>query len=164
MFVTCPVGRIINGPVLTGTAVGPDQKGIDSECRGLTILPKTPQREMLSFARPGSNRRSYARFCFASGLRSKFSEKLSPALRGEKRACVACGFCQDVCPAGIMPQVIHKHLYNGDIDAARRCRADLCVGCGLCSFVCPSKIELAGQITDARDKIRNEPSSGAKKL
>jgi Na+-transporting NADH:ubiquinone oxidoreductase subunit A len=149
--------RVINGGIFTGRAIGPDQPGLDSECTGLTILPEATQREFLSFARAGWQKRSYSNSCYLSALRGEFEEALTTAVQGEIRACVSCNYCEEVCPAGIMPHLIHKFLYKDDLDEAERARVDLCVGCGLCSFVCPSKIELAAQFADAQDRIRREP-------
>jgi len=69
---------------------------------------------------------------------------------------VACGLCEQVCPAGILPHVIHKALYARSLDDAERLRVDLCVRCGLCALVCPSKIELRAQFVEAQDALRAE--------
>ncbi len=129
--------------------------GLDAECEGLTLLPEHTVREFLGFMRPGLFRRSYSR-CFLSSLRPAFAERFNTALRGEKRACVSCGFCEEVCPAGIMPSLIHKYLYQDAIEDAEKARLDLCIECGLCSFVCPSKIELCTQFVDAKKGIQRE--------
>ncbi len=129
--------------------------GLDTECRGLTILPEHTEREFLGFMRPGRDRRSYSG-CFLSSLRKGFDERLTNAVRGELRPCISCNFCEEVCPAGIMPHLIHKHLYQGYIEDAARTRIDLCVECGLCSFVCPSKIELTQQFIEAKALIEKE--------
>ena len=155
MYASAPGLRVLNGGVFTGETMGTETLGLDTECRGLTILPEPQAREMLAFMRPGWNRRSYAP-CFLSSLRSKFNERLTTVLHGEGRPCVSCNFCEEVCPAGIMPHLFHKFLYNDDLDAVERFRVDLCVGCGLCSFVCPSKIELTGQLIEAQERIRSE--------
>jgi Na+-transporting NADH:ubiquinone oxidoreductase subunit A len=147
--------RVIGGGVLTGTALRPERLGLDAECEGLTVLPEHTRREFLGFMRPGLFRRSYSR-CFLSALRPAFSERFTTALRGERRPCVSCGFCEEVCPAGIMPHLIHKYLYKDDIEAAERARIDLCVECGLCSYVCPGKIELREQFIEAKETIRQE--------
>jgi len=147
--------RVINGGVLTGHTCGDDVLGIDSECRGLTLMPEHTEREFLGFARPGFDRSSYAP-CFLSALRLKFRERFSTAMRGEGRPCVSCNFCEEVCPAGIMPHLLHKYLYKDLIEEADIARIDLCVRCGLCSFVCPSKIELMEQFIEAHDLIEKE--------
>lgn len=147
--------RVINGGILTGETVSGSQKGLDVECSGLTVLPEHTEREFLGFARPGSDRRSYSA-CFLSALGKPFAERLTTALRGEVRPCVSCGYCEEVCPAQIMPHVIHRALYEDDLEEAERARADLCVRCGLCSYVCPSKIELRKEIVAAQERIAQE--------
>lgn len=147
--------RVVNGAVLSGTAVSPETLGLDVECEGLTLLPEQTEREFLGFVRPGADRRSYSR-CFLSVLGRPAAERLTTALRGEGRACVACGYCEEVCPARIMPHLIHKYLYQDALEDVERCRVDLCIGCGLCAYVCPSKIELTKQFADAQETIQLE--------
>jgi Na+-transporting NADH:ubiquinone oxidoreductase subunit A len=147
--------RIVNGGALSGAAMPADQLGLDVECEGLTILHEHTNPEMFAFAHPGFSKRSIAR-AFFSALRPAFLEKYTTALRGEVRACVSCGFCEEVCPAGIMPNLIHRFLYQDAIEEAEKARLDLCMECGLCTFVCPSKIELRKQFIDAKEAIRNE--------
>jgi len=147
--------RVINGGMLTGREIAEQQLGIDTECCGLTVMEQPSRREMLGFTRPGFDRRSYSR-CFLSSLRGAFAERLSTALRGERRACVACGQCAEVCPAGIMPNVIHKCLFGDELEKAQQLRTDLCVECGLCSYVCPSKIDLADELARAKLQIAAE--------
>ena len=61
-----------------------------------------------------------------------------------------------MCPAGIMPHLIHKYLYGDNLEDAEAAGVDLCVGCGLCACVCPSKLELRQEILDAKALIRRE--------
>jgi len=75
-------------------------------------------------------------------------------LSGELRPCVSCGQCVDVCPARIMPNVLHKAIYAKDLERVIDLRADLCIECGLCSYVCPSKIDLRQQFIDAKAEIQ----------
>jgi len=150
-----PAARIINGGVLTGEILGQETLGLDVECRGITVLPELQEREFLGFARPGWDRSCYAP-CFLSSLRVKFRERYTTGLRGELRPCVSCGYCDEVCPAGIMPSLIHKYLYRDLIEEADEARVDLCVECGLCSYVCPSKIDLRSQLVESKDLIAKE--------
>jgi len=147
--------RMLNGGILTGVPVEPETLGLDTECRGLTILAEHRERELFGFARPGWDRSCYAG-CFLSSLRTKFSERFTTAMRGEGRPCVSCNFCEEVCPAGIMPYLLHKYLYGDLIEEVELARVDLCVECGLCSFVCPSKIELREQFIEAKRLIEQE--------
>ncbi len=147
--VSVETPRVVNGGVLRGATVPADQMGLDIECDGLTVLSGKVDRELLGFMRPGFDRRSYSK-CFASVLRGEFAERFTIALRGERRPCVSCGQCVTVCPAGIMPNLIHKYAFQDAIEEAEIARVDLCVGCGLCSYVCPSKIDLRQQMIDTQ--------------
>jgi Na+-transporting NADH:ubiquinone oxidoreductase subunit A len=147
--------RIVNGGLLTGEALPPEQRGLDGECTGLTALGEPDTQALISFAMPGVSRRSYSR-TFVGTLRTDMSVPYKAGLSGEVRPCVSCGLCADVCPAGILPALIHKQLYAGKYEEAQRLRVDLCVGCGLCSFVCPSKIDLRSELLRAVAVLREE--------
>ncbi len=147
--------RILNGGIFTGEILQEETLGIDLECEGLTVLQEQTGREFLGFIRPGWDRRSYSN-AFLSSLRKDFRERLTTALRGERRPCVACNYCAEVCPAGIMPYLIHKYLYADLLEEVEEARVDLCVECGLCSYVCPSKIDLRTQLVEAKDLIAKE--------
>lgn len=150
-----PTARVINGGILTGEPLEAEALGVDAECRGLTILPELKERELFGFIRPGWDRSCYAN-CFLSSLRAKFRERFTTAMRGEGRPCISCNFCEEVCPAGIIPHLIHKYLYRDLVEEVDSARVDLCVECGLCSFVCPSKIDLRQQFIDAKALIEQE--------
>ncbi|MHC4193236.1 MAG: 4Fe-4S dicluster domain-containing protein [Planctomycetota bacterium] len=154
-YVTEPAARVINGGILTGEISDTRMLGLDTECRGITVLPELKEREFLGFIRPGWDRSCYAE-CFLSSLRKQFRERFTTGMRGERRPCVSCNFCEEVCPAGIMPHFIHKFLYHDDLDEVERARIDLCVECGLCSFVCPSKIDLMKEFIEAKVLIEKE--------
>ena len=147
--------RVVNGGILTGTQITAEQTGVDVECSGITVLETPVEREMFGWLRPGGDRRSFSK-CFTSFFKGTFEEKLSTSLRGEGRPCVVCGQCVTVCPAGIMPNAIHKYLYSDELEQAQRLRTDLCVECGLCSYVCPSKIDLYDELVRAKVQIAEE--------
>jgi Na+-transporting NADH:ubiquinone oxidoreductase subunit A len=154
-YISPAAARMLNGGALTGVPVEATTLGLDTECRGLTIIGEHTEREFLGFVRPGWDRSCYAA-CFLSSFRTRFSEYFTTAMRGEGRPCVSCNFCEEVCPAGIMPYLLHKHLYADLIEEVQEGRVDLCVECGLCSYVCPSKIELRKQFVEAKDLIEKE--------
>lgn len=146
---------VINGGAFTGSRIGIEQQGLDIESSGLTILHRNRERELLGFARPGIDRNSYSR-CFLSKLFKPKPEHLSNAMRGERRPCVSCGYCEEVCPARIMPHLLHKLIYQNDLDGVEKARLDLCISCGLCSFVCPSKIDLSKSFKETIEILRKE--------
>jgi Na+-transporting NADH:ubiquinone oxidoreductase subunit A len=144
--------RVIDGGILNGEAVGPRLLGLGVESTGLTVLLEPAGRELFGFVRTGLDRISYSR-CFLSVFRGKYVEPMTTAVRGEHRPCIACGFCEELCPAGIMPHLIHKLAYQDALEEIDRCGSLLCVGCGLCTYVCPSKLELRREILAANETI-----------
>lgn len=147
--------RVLSGGILTGKPVTEETLGLDGECRGLTVVAELEEREFLGFIRPGWDRSSYSG-CFLSSLRKDCRRRLTTAMHGEGRPCVSCNYCEEVCPAGIMPHLLHKYLYSDLLEEVDQGRVDLCIECGLCSFVCPSKIDLRQQFIDAKELIEQE--------
>ena len=147
--------RVVNGGLLTGEALPVGRRGLDAECTGLTVLSEPDTQMLIAFARPGVADRSYSR-TFVGTLRTDMGVSYRAGLSGEVRPCVSCGLCAEVCPAGILPALIHKQLYAHKLEEAQRLRVDLCVGCGLCSFVCPSKIDLRSGFLRAVDALCEE--------
>lgn len=56
--------------------------------------------------------------------------------------CIKCGECNDVCPAGILPQNIMDAELRGVNKRIFDLHTDECIECGLCTHVCPSKINV----------------------
>ncbi len=154
-YVTEPYIRTLDGGLLTGNTVSKEILGLSTESRGLTVVSEPKEREFIGFTRPGWDRRSYSK-CFLSALRTDFPERLTTSMRGELRPCISCNFCEEVCPARIMPHLLHKYLYRDLIEEVEQTRLDLCIECGLCSFVCPSKIELRSEFIEAKKLIEKE--------
>jgi Na+-transporting NADH:ubiquinone oxidoreductase subunit A len=147
--------HLVAGGALTGRALDSRARGLDAECLGLVALEEVGARQLFGWIRPGWSRTSYSR-TFLSALRPAFPEAMPAALRGERRACVACGQCEEVCPARLMPHAIHKALYEDALDRVERLGVDLCIGCGLCAYVCPSKIELRDEMVRAQGLLVEE--------
>ncbi|MEJ2057969.1 MAG: 4Fe-4S dicluster domain-containing protein, partial [Desulfofustis sp.] len=151
--------RIVNGGVLTGTALEADQLGLDCNCQALTILEEITEHEVMAFVQPGFSKRSYSN-TFASFFKPLFKEKFTTALGGEARPCVFCGFCESVCPAGIIPHLIYRYLDNDRPEDAHRVEFDKCIDCGLCSYVCVSKINHLRLFRAERDRVLIETIEG----
>lgn len=147
--------RIIDGGILTGKPFDADVRYVDGECRGITFVPEHTGREFLGWLRPGFDRHSYSN-SFGSAIRPPFREGMNTAVRGEVRPCISCNFCENVCPAGIMPHVLHKYIYADQIDELQASRIDLCILCGLCTYVCTSKLELNDEFAQAMAVIEEE--------
>lgn len=151
---------VLRGGLLRGDRVDPRQTAVGYDDDAFFFMPAEPEREFLSFVRPGVDRTSILP-CFLTTLTRGEDAQVCPRLRGEPRACVSCGLCEAVCPAGLMPQVLHRSLFQGEKDEADAAGLGLCVECGLCTFVCPCKIELEQQFVLAREELRREKAEAA---
>ncbi|MBC8393609.1 MAG: Na(+)-translocating NADH-quinone reductase subunit A [Deltaproteobacteria bacterium] len=120
----------------------------------LTLIPEGKEREMLAFVRPGFNKPSYSR-TFLSFF-NKAGLSMDCNLHGGRRACIACGYCTEICPVDILPQLTYKSIFAEDVDESLAHGLLDCVECGLCSYVCPSKIELFATIKAARTAYYKE--------
>ncbi|MEE8440380.1 MAG: 4Fe-4S dicluster domain-containing protein [Spirochaetia bacterium] len=153
----------LRGGIMNGEPVDPAQSGVSGRDDALFMLPETESREMFGFVRPGFTRTSYSR-TFVSRLLGTKDTHITASIRGERRPCIACGACEVVCPVQLLPQVMHRYLYNDRIDDADRVGLMHCIDCRLCTYVCPSKIDLQHEFTEARTQLiaeREEARSAA---
>ena len=127
-----------------------------------TVIAMLEDREsvFLSFARPGFKRDSYSRTCFSELFKEKqtiFPKKCGTNLCGELRPCIFCTFCEEVCPAGIIPHLLFHYVERDVIDETLlKYKIFNCLECNLCSYVCPSKIPVAQFIKEGKAKLLEE--------
>ena len=76
--------------------------------------------------------------------------------------CIRCGDCASVCPAGLLPQQLHRAALADSHDALREFGARDCIACGLCDYVCPSQIPLADRFRDARRRLDEADAMAAR--
>lgn len=131
--------RYVVGGLLRGYTSDPDGfLGLYETA--LNIVPQGDRDEFLALFKPGFSKPSYSRI---------FASKLNPRplvynckINGDRRACIACMHCADVCPVDMLPQLVYKAIKAGEVEEYLSLGLLDCVECGLCSYVCPSKIEL----------------------
>jgi Na(+)-translocating NADH:ubiquinone oxidoreductase A subunit len=150
-----PPAAVLRGGMFLGSPVDPGREAVQYDDDGFFHLPEMEDRESLSFLRPGFDRTSYSR-TFASALLGGLDRKVSDSLRGERRPCISCGACERICPARMLPQVLHRYIHRELYEEAEKAGLYRCVECGLCSHVCPSKLELLGQFVEAKEMLRAE--------
>ena len=139
--------RTIDGGVFRGrTAEVDDFLGWYGKT--ITRIPEGTYREFLGFVRPGYRKTSYSRTFLSCLNRSLFP--VDTNIHGGLRACIACGFCAEVCPVDILPQLTYKAVLAGEVEFSLRHGLLDCVECGLCSYVCPSKIDVSGTLQTAK--------------
>jgi len=74
--------------------------------------------------------------------------------RGVEMPCIRCGDCATVCPAGLLPQQLHRAARSDDADGLVRLGLADCIECGCCDYVCPSAIPLTSRFRVARERRR----------
>ncbi len=153
---------VLRGGLFQGERADPARAAVQYDDDAFFYLPEGSAKQFLGFLRPGFDRASYLP-CFATRLTGGADRHLSTFLRGERRPCITCGLCEQVCPARIMPQILHRYLYRQALAEAERAGLERCVDCNLCTYVCPSKIELQKQFSEARQALlaEREEASGA---
>jgi Na+-translocating ferredoxin:NAD+ oxidoreductase RnfC subunit len=53
-----------------------------------------------------------------------------------------------------MPYLLNKFITHNLIDEAINYKPLSCIDCNLCTYVCPSKIPVASNIKDLKEKIK----------
>jgi electron transport complex protein RnfC len=79
---------------------------------------------------------------------------LGARLQSVEQPCIRCGDCASVCPAGLLPQQLHRATRVDEPQSLRDLGVFDCIDCGLCDYVCPSQIPLAHRFRIARDSLR----------
>lgn len=74
------------------------------------------------------------------------AEKAAPH---PSRACIGCGRCATVCPAGLLPFEIYRRYQNMQYERLASLHPSDCRGCGSCSYVCPCELELSAAVQEA---------------
>lgn len=136
---TCPEPRYVVGGVLRGYP-GEPRGHIGLYETSVIVLPEATEREFMTLFRPGFNKPTRSR-AFASSIKDA-PMVMDTNINGGRRACIACGYCSDVCPVDILPQMTLKSILAEEVEEYLAHGLLDCVECGLCSYVCPSKIEL----------------------
>lgn len=52
--------------------------------------------------------------------------------------CINCGYCVEVCPMRLRPNMLSRCSEFGQYEGCRKENLEDCIECGLCGFVCPS--------------------------
>ena len=102
----------IEGGLFTGRILPAELKGVRSECGGLTMIRRHTKQSVSEKMKSVFDRRSYFP-CFVSSLCRPFPDQPTNAVGGFVRPCVSCGFCREVCPAGIVPYHLYRLLESG---------------------------------------------------
>ena len=80
----------------------------------------------------------------------------------EDSRCLRCGKCIDACPMKLMPVLMYKSLFTGDVEEMKASNIMDCIECGCCAYTCPASVPLVLGFRSAKHMIR-EAAAAAKK-
>ena len=152
--------RFVRNSSLTGECLSDLSMPVDRTFTTVTALLEENESEFLAFARPGFKRDSYSRTCFSSLFKKNnkmFQKTCGTNVHGERRPCLFCSFCKNVCPADIIPHLLFQYAERDIIDEdLLRYKIFDCIECNLCSYVCPSKIPVSEFIKKGKARLIEE--------
>ena len=145
--------RFVYNNLLTGFTCSDMNLPLDRTCNSITALPERQFGGFMSFAAPGFKKDSHTKTFVASFV--PFRKSLDTNTHGEERPCIFCGYCEDVCPVGIIPHLIFHNVERDKVEEHLAAyKIFNCMDCNLCTYVCPSKIPVASYVRDGKDKLR----------
>ena len=72
----------------------------------------------------------------------------------EDAKCIRCGKCIDACPMKLMPVLMYKALYTGDVEEMKATNMMDCIECGSCAYTCPACVPLVLAFRSGKQQIR----------
>ena len=81
----------------------------------------------------------------------------------EDSKCIRCGKCIDVCPMHLMPVLMYKALYSGDIEEMKNTHMMDCIECGCCAYNCPACVPLVLAFRSGKQIVRDQMAAAASK-
>ncbi len=136
-----------NFEVLIGTPVSYlfELCGIDNKAHAKTIVGGSMMGvELMDTSAPVMQSSN----CLIAGSLNEFPDSMP------EQACIRCGFCADVCPAGLLPQQLLSYSRSHDDQQLEDHGLFDCIECGACAYVCPSNIQLLQYYRSSKEQIR----------
>ena len=72
----------------------------------------------------------------------------------EASRCIRCGKCIDACPMHLMPVLMYKAMFAGDVEEMKSVNMMDCIECGSCAYTCPASVPLVLAFRTAKHYIR----------
>jgi electron transport complex protein RnfC len=142
---------VLNSPLM-GEALSDPSRPVDITFSQIIALPENTGREFLAFMRPGPRRDSFSNTFLAAYLPT--ARRADTNMHGEERACIYCGYCEQVCPVNIIPHLIYHHVKRINVaEYLLQLKIFKCMHCNLCNYVCPVKLPLSQGIKQGQEKL-----------
>ena len=68
--------------------------------------------------------------------------------------CIRCGKCIDACPMHMMPVLMYKAMFAGDVEEMKSVNMMDCIECGCCAYTCPASVPLVLAFRTGKHYIR----------
>jgi len=81
----------------------------------------------------------------------------------EESRCIRCGKCIDACPMKLMPVLMYKALYTGDVEEMKATNLMDCIECGCCAYTCPAAVPLVLGFRSGKQILRDAAAKAAAK-
>ena len=144
--------RYIVNSAMTGRAVGDLTMPIESDCNILIALVEGRIGEFMGWIAPGFRKHSIMNTMANTIV--PLAKTNNTNMTGEERACLSCGNCYNVCPAGLYPTQLFKYVERDKVDeTVMKYGIFKCIDCNLCTYVCTAKIPLANFIKEGKAKL-----------
>ena len=69
--------------------------------------------------------------------------------------CIRCGKCIDACPMRLMPVLMYKSMFTGEVEELKAVDMLDCIECGCCAYVCPAGVPLVLGFRAGKQRIRD---------
>lgn len=79
----------------------------------------------------------------------------------EELPCIRCGRCVEVCPMGLMPNMLGTFVEYEKFDSAKKYGVLDCIECGSCGFICPAKRHLVHYIKYGKLEVNRRAQPAA---
>jgi len=80
----------------------------------------------------------------------------------EASRCIRCGKCIEVCPMNLMPVLMYKAMFAGDVEEMKSVDIMDCIECGCCAYTCPASVPLVLAFRTAKHHIRKAAAAAKK--
>ena len=71
----------------------------------------------------------------------------------ERKNCILCGYCSEVCPVYLMPMKFEEFYRKKKYKKLIEYNLSSCIECGACEYVCPSRVALIESIKSGKKEL-----------
>ena len=74
----------------------------------------------------------------------------------ERKNCILCGYCSEVCPVYLMPMKFEEFYRKKKYKKLMEFNLNSCIECGACEYICPSRVALIESIKSGKKELSKE--------